>query len=105
MRVASENDWVKLSEWRKVNIINDTLFFETFGEWKNPEKAKIKYIGWSKVELRFQKDIDDTEFKMIQELEQIEDDFDILDSEEFWTKFKKRKNSADCKTEAEKKVG
>lgn len=98
MRVASDNDWVRLSEWRKINIINDTLFFDTFGEWKNSAKAKIKYIGRNKVELKFPKDIDDTEFKKIQSLKRIRDDFDINQSEEFWTKFKKRQNSADCKT-------
>lgn len=102
MRIASENDWIKLSEWRKFDVVNDTLFFEAFGEWRNPTKAKIKFIGRNKIELSYPKDIDDAEFKLIQSFERIDEDFDFNQPKKFWTKFKERKNSAECKARTEK---
>ena len=53
MRVASENVWVELSEWRKIEIKNDTLYFETFGEWRDKSRAKIKYVEMNNAELSF----------------------------------------------------
>ena len=38
MRFASDNEWVKLSDWRKIRVENDTLYFETFGETPNLQK-------------------------------------------------------------------
>jgi len=102
MRVASENDRIKLSEWRKINIKNDTLFFEMFGEWKIPSKAKIKYIGREKIELIFLTNTQNSDLKRVQIFERIDDNFEFNPSKEFWTKFKKRKNSADCKIKAKK---
>lgn len=95
MRVAADNDWVKLSEWRKIKIVNDTLFFETFGEWRDSTKAKIKYMGRDKIQLSFPETIKDTAYKLIQNLERIECDFNFNSSKEFWAQFKKRENSAD----------
>ncbi len=51
MRIASDNDWIKLSEWRKIDVKYDSLFFTTFGEWKNFSKAKIKYLEGNKIQL------------------------------------------------------
>ncbi|MEL7122584.1 MAG: hypothetical protein AAFO07_24270 [Bacteroidota bacterium] len=99
MRMASESEWVRLSKWRKIEILNDTLFFETFGEWRDNAKAKIKYNGLNNIELKFPKDIEDKKFGMTQSLERIKGDFDIEESEEFWTAFKTRKSLTECKSE------
>ena len=99
MRMASENEWVRLSEWRKIEILNDTLYFETFGEWRDNARAKIKYIGWNRIELKFPENIKDKQFGITQRLERIKSDFDVNESEEFWTEFKTRKTSMKCNSE------
>ena len=53
MRVASENYWIQLSKWKKIAIKNDTLYFETFGEWNNATKAFIKQEGNNTIALHF----------------------------------------------------
>ena len=39
MRVTADDEWIKLSEWQKIEIKKDTLYFEMFGEWRYPTKA------------------------------------------------------------------
>lgn len=91
MRVASENVWVKLSQWRKIEIKNDTLYFETFGEWRDKTKAKIKYIGMDNTELSF------LETDAILNLELMNIKLTFKDSLKFWNGFNKRLNSKNCK--------
>ena len=86
MRIASENPRIKLSEWRKINIINDTLYFETFGEMSYTSKAGIKYIGKDKIELHFMKIENHLDLWLMQ------DDFNSEDSNEFWDGFHRRKS-------------
>ena len=96
MRMASENDWVGLSEWRKIEILNDTLYFETFGEWRDSTKARIKHLGRNKIALQFPNEILDKKSFTIYTMERIKSDFEIEDSEVFWTQFKNRKNAMEC---------
>lgn len=91
MRVASESEWVKLSEWKKVEIKNDTLYFESFGEWRDDWKAEIKHIGKNKTE--FHNLITDVKF----DLERINESLDFENPEDFWNEFSKRQNLSNCK--------
>ncbi len=90
MRVASENVWVGLSEWRKIEIINDTLYFETFGEWKDQSSAKIRYLGMNNAELSF------LETDGILNLKQMNVKLTFKDSLKFWKGFKNRMNNKKC---------
>ena len=90
MRIASENEWVNLTEWKKIEINNDTLLFETFGEWRNVSKAKIKHIGMNKTELRI------LESDVTLNLEQMNEKLNFKDSIEFWNGFKIRRNYKKC---------
>ena len=91
MRVASENEWVKLSKWKKIEIKNDTLHFETYGEWRKKRKAEIIFIGKNKIELRI------LEFNEILNLERINGNLSLDNSVEFWNGFNNRWNSNNCK--------
>ena len=90
MRVAADNEWVKLSKWRKIEIKNDTLYFETFGELTGDATAKIGYLGFNKIELLVL-EFDD---KVI--LEPINENLNIENTNEFWDKFYKRQDSRNC---------
>ncbi|UOB18664.1 hypothetical protein [Abyssalbus ytuae] len=90
MRIASENESVKLSEWRKVEIKNDTLYFESFGEWKRKYKAEIKYIGNYNIELHNLM----TNIKF--NLERINENPNFQNSMEFWNGFNKRQKNKNC---------
>ena len=90
MRVAKDDYWVKLSDWRKIEIKNDTLHFETFGEWKYNAKAKIKYIGMNSVELW----VLDTDFRL--SLEPIKENLNFDNTKIFWNGFNNRQNKKDC---------
>ncbi|WP_179338355.1 hypothetical protein [Winogradskyella ludwigii] len=91
MRVASENVWVELSKWRKIEIKNDTLYFETFGEWRDKTKAIIKYVGTNNTELNF------LETDAILNLERMNIELTFKDSLKFWNEFNKRLISKNCK--------
>lgn len=90
MRVASNDEWIKLSKWKKIEIKNDTLYFETFGEWRYSTKAKIKYLENSKVELCFL----DSDKNL--NLKPIDQNLKIENSEKFWNGFKNRFNIKNC---------
>lgn len=91
MRVASENEWVKLSEWRKIEIINDTLYFKSFGDWKDNWKAEIKFIDKNKTELHNLT----TDVRL--NLERINENLNFKNEKEFWGKFRARQDSGNCK--------
>jgi len=48
MRVASNSEWIKLTEWVKTETNNDTLYYKLFGE---NFKAKMKHIESDKIEM------------------------------------------------------
>ncbi|WP_298903467.1 hypothetical protein [uncultured Psychroserpens sp.] len=90
MRVTLKNEWVQLSEWRKIEIKNDTLYFESFGEWSENRKARIRYIGINKIELHVFENNDRVDLKPINE----NLNFENLD--EFWNGFNNRLKSKKC---------
>ena len=90
MRVASKNQWVKLSEWRKIEIRNDTLYFKTFGEFKDNATAEIKYVGMNKTELR----ILETDVRL--NLESINKNLNFENPKEFWNGFIDRQSLMNC---------
>ena len=91
MRVAADNEWVMLSEWRKIEIVNDTLYFETFGEYREPWKAQIEYFGINKIKLKV------LESKNIINLNRIDKRLNFEETNTFWNGFHKRKDQANCK--------
>lgn len=91
MRIASNNKWIRLSKWRKIDIKNDTLYFDTFGEWRIPSIAKIKFIEMNKIQLKFS-----NKDKTIV-LTPINQNLKFRSSEEFWNGFYDRKKSKNCK--------
>ncbi|UOY07781.1 hypothetical protein L0P88_04325 [Muricauda sp. SCSIO 64092] len=91
MRIAKDDEWVKLSEWKKIEIKNDTLHFETFGEWKDSSKVLIKYTERNKIRLL---NLDNSEGIL---LEPIEDYIDFENPEEFWNGFNNRQKIKNCK--------
>jgi hypothetical protein len=91
MRVAKNDDWIKLSKWRKIEIKKDTLYFETFGEWRDSTKAKILYLENNKIELQFLKSNKNLVLKPITEKIKIEK------TKGFWDEFQKRSDSKKCK--------
>jgi hypothetical protein len=90
MRVASEDEWVKLSEWRKIEIKNDTLYFDSFGEWRDDWKAKIEFNGINKIELHV------IQNNAKHDLEPIKKDLNFENLDEFWNGFNKRMKSKNC---------
>ena len=90
MRVASDSKWVKLTKWRKFEINNDTLYFTSFGEFKENWKAKINYVGFNKIELHNL--LTDKKF----ELEPINRNLNFENLNRFWTGFNKRQKSNHC---------
>ena len=93
VRVASENEAVGLSEWRKIEIINDTLYFESFGEWKMDLKARINYMENNNVKLLIAEN--GKEFAI--DLTRIDKKLDFENKKEFWQEFNKRFTSRECK--------
>lgn len=87
MRVASENDWVKLSNWRKIKFKNDTLHFETFGEWRDSSKAILKYVETNKVKYKNLRTGD------VLFLYPFNDKLNFNNPEKFWKGFYKRNNN------------
>ena len=90
IRIASENEWIKLSEWKKIELKNDTLFFESFGEWRYDYKTEIKYIKKNKAKLHI------LTTDQIIDLERIDENLDFENRKVFWNGFMKRKNSKNC---------
>ncbi len=90
MRVAADNEWVKLSEWRKIEIKEDTLYFTSFGELSDNYRVTIEYIGNNKIEFC---NID-TDYRSI--LEPIKENINFENEKKFWKGFYKRQNSKTC---------
>ncbi len=92
MRVAADNEWVRLSEWRKIVIENDTLHFETFGEYRESWQAVIEYVGTDKIKLKV------LESKNKVNLNRIDEILNFEEPTSFWNDFHKRKDYANCKS-------
>lgn len=90
MRFASDNEWVKLSDWKKIRIENDTLYFETFGEWRNSESAKITFHGGDEIELRI------LENNVNINLIRFDENPNFENLEEFWNGFHTRQDNQNC---------
>lgn len=90
MRIASENKRVKLSEWKKIKVENDTLYFETFGEWRLNSKAVIELITENEIKLYSPS----TEMKM--HLNRIKEPLNFKNQNDFWKNFNDRKNLNNC---------
>jgi hypothetical protein len=90
MRAAVDNEWTKLSEWRKIEIKNDTLYFTGFGEYRDKLRATIKYIENNKIEFYNL----DTNFKFT--IEPIEENINFEKEKEFWNGFYSRQSSREC---------
>ena len=90
MRVASEIDERKLSEWKKIEIKEDTLYFESFDTWKHNWKAKILNLEENKAELHNL----NTDVKM--SLERINGNIDFENQRVFWNEFQNRRKNRNC---------
>ncbi len=90
MRVASEIEGRKLSEWRKIEIKKDTIYFESFDEWKHNWKVKIISIGTNEAELHNL----NTDVKL--NLERINGNLNFENHNEFWNGFSHRQKSRNC---------
>ena len=89
--MASNSEWISLSEWRQIEIKNDTLYFETFGEWRDSATAEIKYIGGNKIKLKL------LEANRDVILERINESPNFEKPKKHWNGFIKRLNSSNCK--------
>lgn len=90
IRAASENEWVKLSDWKKITISKDTIFFETFGEWRDSIKARLKYVGKSKIQMQ---NLNNGETLTMR---RIENGVTFENVNEFWKGFINRRHSEKC---------
>lgn len=91
LRIATENNWVNLSDWKKIELKDDTLYFETFGEWREQMKAEVNRISNNKVRIILLKS-NDTIY-----LQKLYQNIDFENIDEFWKEFEKRKNSLTSK--------
>lgn len=87
MRVASDDEWIRLSEWRSIEVKNDTLYFETFGEWRLSVKAKLNINIFNEIELEF---IPNNTFLYLYPIKK------TIDFENFWGDFENRKKYFKC---------
>jgi hypothetical protein len=86
---ATSMDWI--SNKRKFEIKNDTLYHLYFGEFSDSTKAKINYIDKDKFELYY------TDDSVTHTLIKITDNIDwITDYEKFWNEFYERRKELDC---------
>lgn len=90
IRVASENEWAKLSDWKKIMISRDTIFFQTFGEWRDSIMAKLKYVDKNKIQMQ---NLSNGEILTMQ---RIEDRVTFENINEFWKGFINRRHSETC---------
>ena len=92
---ATSMSWI--SNKRKFEIKNDTLYHLYFGEFSDSTKAKINYIDKDKFELYYPKD------SVTHMLTRITDKIDwITDYEKFWNEFYERREILDCYSESKK---
>ncbi len=96
MRVAKNDEWIKLSDWQKIEIKEDTLYFTTYGEWRSPTKAKISKGENNVIELQF---LDNYKNLILYPISQ---NIDFKNQKKFWKEFNKRSKIRNCKIHFEK---
>lgn len=95
MQSATSLNWI--SNWRRFEIKNDTLYHLYFGEWADSTKAKINSIRKYGFELYYPKDNITYTFKKIKtEIDE------KATYEDFWNEFYKRRMDINCIPETEK---
>lgn len=83
--MAYDNHWVGQSEWRKIAIKKDTLYFKTFGEWSHSTKALIKQKENNSIELHF------LDSSRNLKLQPINEEINFENEKDFWNGFYNRK--------------
>lgn len=95
MQSATSLNWI--SNWRRFEIKNDTLYHLYFGEWADSTKAKINSTRKDGFELYYPKDNITYTFKKIKtEIDE------KATYEDFWNEFYKRRIDINCIPETEK---
>ncbi|MDC8002969.1 hypothetical protein POV27_02840 [Aureisphaera galaxeae] len=90
LRVASESEWVKLSEWRTLIMESDTIIFESFGEWRDTVSMKISENTQAKITVR------NLYTGEIHVLNRIPERFSFEDTTKFWKEYALRKQAYGC---------
>lgn len=86
-----------ISNWRKFEVKNDTLYHIYFGELGGSAKAKISFSGKDGFELYYPKDSVTYTFKKINDKINWNVRYD-----EFWNTFNNRRINSKCFFESEK---
>lgn len=89
VKVANENEWIRLTEWHEMKLEGDTIQFLSFGEWKDSVEFIFKNIDGN-LELNR---LDDG-VKLY--LKSIEETIDFENEEDFWTLFSSRQIKNNC---------
>ncbi len=105
IRLASDTNGDDLTEWQKMKIKNDTLYFMQFGHLNDSIKGKMNYIGKDKMEFHYIVGSGKYSFKEVNILNRIDDKLNFKSAREFWVEFKKRQNIADCQSKPKKNAG
>ena len=96
--VASDTDGDVLTEWQKMKIENDTLYFMQFGHLIDSIKGKMEYIGNDRIEFHYIIGSGKYSLEGVNTLNRIDDKINFKSTKEFWMEFKKRQNLVDCKS-------
>lgn len=91
IRFANDNEWIRLSEWKKYKFENDSLYFESVGEHRDAVAARILKVNNS---LEFYTNLNDDKITF----NPINENLELEDTEKFWINFSKRKEAANCKS-------
>jgi hypothetical protein len=105
VRAAWDTNGNDLSEWQKMKIRNDTLYFEQFGHLRDSIKGTIKYLEKDKSEFHYFIGSGKYSFEEKGILNRINGNLNFESEEEFWLEFKKRQSSADCESRTKKNAG
>ena len=96
IRAAWDTNGNDLTEWQKMKIKNDTLYFKQFGHLIDSIKGKMEYIGNDRMEFHYIIGSGEYSFEGVSTLYRIDRELNIKSTKEFWNEFKKRQNSANC---------
>jgi hypothetical protein len=105
IRVSWDTNGDDLTEWQKMEIKNDTLYFMQFGHLIDSIKGKMKYVGNDRMEFHYIIGSGKYSFEGVNTLNRIDDKLNFKSIKEFWAEFKKRQNLADCQSKPKKNDG
>ena len=89
MRIATNDNKISLSKWRKIKFKNDTLYFETFGEWRDSSKAKVNFLENKRIQFIYDYiRVTDTQY-----FNRMNNKINFDDPILFWNRFKIRKDN------------